>query len=251
MTWVKIDDSFPDHPKIKGLKDDEFRLYMTALCYSSRYLTDGVIPLNIVRTFIESRSKSSRISALVDANLWEIVADNVVILSYSEYQFTKERIETERKLAAERMARSRGLRRTDTVTESEVQPPHTHPIPIPIPNKDIKIANPSDSEFNLFWAIYPRKEAKGAARTAFLKACKKVSVEVIIEGAKRFANDPNRQAEFTAHASTWLNQERWSDTPLPQRGGAMTRTESSVMRALEIAEKFSVEEGRALENEPF
>jgi hypothetical protein len=236
MTWVKI---------------DEFRLYMTALCYSSRYLTDGVIPLNIVRTFIESRSKSSRISALVDANLWEIVADNVVILSYSEYQFTKERVETERKLAAERMAKSRGLRRTDTVTEGEVQPPHTHPIPIPIPNKDIKIANPSDSEFNLFWAIYPRKEAKGAARTAFIKACKKASVDAIIEGAKRFASDPNRQPEFTAHASTWLNQERWTDDALPSRGGNMTRTETSVMRALEIAERFSVEEGRAIDNEPF
>jgi hypothetical protein len=207
--------------------------------------------LNIVRTFIESRSKSSRISALVDANLWEIVADNVVILSYSEYQFTKERIETERKLAAERMAKSRGLRRTDTVTEGEVQPPHTHPIPIPIPIKDIKIANPSDSEFNLFWAIYPRKEAKGAARTAFIKACKKASVDAIIEGAKRFASDPNRQDEFTAHASTWLNQERWSDEALPKRGSTITRTETSVMRALEIAERFSVEEGRALENEPF
>jgi hypothetical protein len=251
MTWVKIDDSFPDHPKIKGLKDDEFRLYMTALCYSSRYLTDGVIPLNIVRTFIESRSKSSRISALVDANLWEIVADNVVILSYSEYQFTKERIESERKLAAERMAKSRGLRRTETVTETEVQPPHTHPIPIPIPNKDIKIANPSDSDFNLFWAIYPRKEAKGAARTAFMKACKKASLDEIIEGAKRFAADPNRQPEFTAHASTWLNQERWTDSPLPGKSSNMTRTETSVMRALEIAERFSVEEGRALENEPF
>jgi hypothetical protein len=253
MTWVKIDDSFPDHPKIKGLKDDEFRLYMTALCYSSRYLTDGVIPLNIVRTFIESRSKSSRISALVDAKLWEIEADNIVILSYSEYQFTKERIETERKLAAERMAKSRGLRRTDGVTEGEVHPPHTHPIPIPIPipNKDIKIANPSDSEFNLFWAIYPRKEAKGAARSAFIKACKKASIELIIEGAKRFAQDPNRQPEFTAHASTWLNQERWTDAPLPSRGGTMTRTETSVMRALEIAERFSAEEGKELENEPF
>ena len=251
MTWVKIDDSFPDHPKIKGLRDDEFRLYMTALCYSSRYLTDGVIPLNIVRTFIESRSKSPRISALVNANLWEIVADNIVILSYSEYQFTKERVETERKLAAERMAKSRVLRRTDGVTSPEVHPPHTHPIPIPIPIKDIKIANPSDSEFNLFWAIYPRKEAKGAARTAFIKACKKTSVESIIEGAKRFAQDPNRQPEFTAHASTWLNQERWSDTPLPSRGGIMTRTETSVMRALEIADKFIVEEGKELENEPF
>jgi hypothetical protein len=149
------------------------------------------------------------------------------------------------------MAKSRGLRRTDTVTGSEVHPPHTHPIPIPIPNKDIKIANPSDSDFNLFWAIYPRKEAKGAARTAFVKACRKTSVDVIIEGVKRFASDPNRQPEFTAHASTWLNQERWSDDALPGRGSAITRTESSVMRALEIAERFIAEDERALENEPF
>ncbi|NBR25043.1 MAG: hypothetical protein EBU08_14970 [Micrococcales bacterium] len=206
--------------------------------------------MNIVRTFIESRSKMPRIQALVDAKLWEIVSDNVVILSYSEYQFTKERVETERKLAAQRMAKSRESRRTNSVTSPEVQPPHPIPIPIPIPNIDIH-TNPSDSEFNLFWAIYPRKEAKGAARTAFMKACKKVSVETIIEGAKRFANDPNRQPEFTAHASTWLNQERWADNPLPQRGGGMTRTESSVMRALEIAEKFIAEEGKAIENEPF
>ena len=236
MTWVKIDDSFPDHPKIKGLKDDEFRLYMTALCYSSRYLTDGVIPLNIIRTFIESRSKSSRISALVDANLWEIVDENIVILSYSEYQFTKERIETERKLASERMAKSRGLRRTDTVTKSEVHPPHTHPIPIPIPNIDLHTSPSEMTSFEEFWKLYPRKQAKGAARTAYVKALKKADHETIMAGVRRFASDPNRQDEFTAHASTWLNQERWTDEAQPAK--AMTRTESSVMRALEISRQL-------------
>jgi hypothetical protein len=246
MTWVRIDDGFPNHPKIIGLSDGAFRLYITALCYSNAYLTDGIIPINTVKKLSNSR----HISALVEANLWEICGDDIKILGYDEYQFTKEKVETERKKAADRMAKARGLRRTDGVTSGEVQQPHTHPIPIPIPNIDIH-TNPSDSDFNLFWAIYPRKEAKGAARTAFIKACKKASIELIIEGAKRFASDPNRQPEFTAHASTWLNQERWTDTPLPQRGGTMTRTESSVMRALEIAEKFSVEEGKAIENEPF
>jgi hypothetical protein len=236
MTWVKIDDSFPDHPKIKGLKDDEFRLYMTALCYSSRYLTDGVIPLNIVRTFIESRSKSSRISALVEANLWEIVADNVVILSYSEYQFTKERIETERKLAAERMNKSRLLRRTNGVTSPKVQPPHTHPIPIPIPIKDINTFPLEMTSFEEFWNLYPRKQAKGAAHTAFQKALNKTDLETILAGVRRFASDPNREPEFTAHASTWLNQERWTDEAQPAK--AMTRTESSVMRALEISRQL-------------
>jgi hypothetical protein len=67
----------------------------------------------------------------------------------------------------------------------------------------------------------------------------------IIEGAKRFAQDPNRQDEFTAHASTWLNQERWSDAHSLLESGALTRTETSVMRALDIAEKFIDEEERA------
>ena len=248
MTWVRLDDGFPNHPKIIGLSDGAFRLYITALCYSNAYLTDGIIPQKTVKKLSNFR----HISALVEANLWEICGDDIKILGYDEYQFTKEKVETERKKAAERKARSRMSRVTEGVTPDEVLLPH--PIPShthPIPNKDITTQNPSDSDFNLFWAIYPRKEAKGAARTAFQKAAKKVSVQDIIEGAKRFASDPNRQPEFTAHASTWLNQERWTDAPLPSRGGVVTRTETSVMRALDIAERFSAEERLELENEPF
>lgn len=248
MTWVRLDDGFPNHPKIIGLSDGAFRLYITALCYSNAYLTDGIIPQKTVKKLSNSR----HISALVESNLWEICGDDIKILGYDEYQFTKERVESERKKAAERKAKSRMSRVTEGVTQEEVLLPH--PIPShthPIPNKDINTTNPTDSDFNLFWAIYPRKEAKGAARTAFMKAAKKASVEIIIEGAKRFATDPNRQAEFTAHASTWLNQERWSDEALPSRGINMTRTESSVMRALDIAERFGQEERLELESEPF
>ena len=248
MTWVRLDDGFPNHPKIIGLSDGAFRLYITALCYSNAYLTDGIIPQKTVKKLSNSR----HISALVESNLWEICGDDIKILGYDEYQFTKEKVETERKKAAERKAKSRMSRVTDGVTQDEVLLPH--PIPShthPIPNKDITTTNPSDSDFNLFWAIYPRKEAKGAARTAFMKAAKKATVESIIEGAKRFASDPNRQPEFTAHASTWLNQERWSDEALPSRGNNLTRTESSVMRALDIAERFGQEERLELESEPF
>jgi hypothetical protein len=246
MTWVRLDDGFPNHPKIIGLSDGAFRLYITALCYSNAYLTDGIIP----QITVKKLSNSRHISSLIEANLWEICGDDIKILGYDEYQFTKEKVESERRKAAERKAKSRQSRDSHGVTPSEVLLPH--PIPShthPIPNKDI--TNPSDSDFNLFWSIYPRREAKGAARAAFTKALKKASVEEIIEGAKRFASDPNRQPEFTAHASTWLNQERWTDMPLPSRGGGMTRTESSVMRALEISQRFDDEDARALENEPF
>lgn len=75
--------------------------------------------------------------------------------------------------------------------------------------------------FDEFWSTYPRKAAKGAARKAWPKAVAAAgSAEVIIAGAARYRDDPNRVPDFTAHASTWLNQERWGDEPLPPRGGA-------------------------------
>jgi hypothetical protein len=240
MTWVKIDDCFPDHPKIKGLKDDEFRLYITALCYSSRYLTDGVIPLNIVRTFIESRSKVRRISALVEANLWKIEAENVIILSYSEYQFTKDRIQTERENSKKRIDRFRSRRENNgNVTPLQTEKQHRPiPIPIPIPIKDIKIyQSPSEIDFNSFWEVYPRRQGKGHAKSAWEKAVKKVAPEIIIESAKKFALDPNRDEQFTPHPSTWLNQERWGDEALPAKN-SNTRSESSAMRAMDIVNKF-------------
>jgi hypothetical protein len=234
MTWVRIDDGFPNHPKIIGLSDGAFRLYITALCYSNAYLTDGIVPQKTIKKLSNSR----HISALIEANLWEKCGDDIIILGYEEYQFTKERVESERKKAADRMSKSRLLQRTKGVTSPEVHPPHTHPIPIPIPipNTDIHTFPTEMTSFEEFWKLYPRKQAKGAARTAFQKALRKADIETILSGVRRFASDPNREPEFTAHASTWLNQERWLDEAQPAK--ALTRTESSVMRALEISRQL-------------
>lgn len=68
--------------------------------------------------------------------------------------------------------------------------------------------------FDEFWAAYPRRVGKGAARKAWAKATKKAAPEEIIAGARRYAADPRRQSadiRYTAHPSTWLNAERWTD----------------------------------------
>jgi hypothetical protein len=76
----------------------------------------------------------------------------------------------------------------------------------------------SNKAFDQFWATYPRKTAKGNARIAYQKALDRVSPEELQQAVESFANDPNLPEEqFIPHASTWLNQERWSDGPLPQR----------------------------------
>lgn len=44
MSWLRIDDKFPFHPKVQALTDREFRVHMTALCYCAQYNTGGRIP---------------------------------------------------------------------------------------------------------------------------------------------------------------------------------------------------------------
>jgi len=73
------------------------------------------------------------------------------------------------------------------------------------------------TSFELFWNTYPIKVGKATAMRSWIKALKRGTAEVIIEGAERYAKDPNRDPSFTAHPSTWLNGDRWLDSPLPQK----------------------------------
>ena len=89
--------------------------------------------------------------------------------------------------------------------------------------------------FDAFWRAYPRREGKGAARRAWDKAIRRTRAEDIIAGAMRYAADPNRVDAFTAHASTWLNADRWTDEPLPARAGAAPARRSAMGSTMDAA----------------
>jgi hypothetical protein len=76
----------------------------------------------------------------------------------------------------------------------------------------------SDSEFEEFWEHYPKKVDKGAALRAFRKAAKTQDLSLVIEGAKRFSQDPNLpEKQFIKNPATWLNAESWNNGPIPKR----------------------------------
>lgn len=79
---------------------------------------------------------------------------------------------------------------------------------------------PSDEElFEEWWSAYPRKASKGAARAAYKTARRKVSAALLLEGARRYATDPNLpEQKYVPHGATWLNGECWLDPPIPRRG---------------------------------
>jgi len=73
--------------------------------------------------------------------------------------------------------------------------------------------------FDKFWAAYPRRIAKGAARKAWDKAIKNgADPDEIIWGARAYASlprDPADGLKYVAHPATWLNAERWEDEAEP------------------------------------
>lgn len=89
---------------------------------------------------------------------------------------------------------------------------------------EVSIYRSNPDGFDRFWDAYPRKVGKPKAKNAFAQASKTTDPETIIEGAEAYRDDPNRQKEFTAHPTTWLNREGWNDDPLPERTSSAPRS---------------------------
>jgi biotin operon repressor len=85
-------------------------------------------------------------------------------------------------------------------------------------NNERIIENFQNYHFEEFWNNYPKKVDKGAALRAFRKAAKTQDLALVIEGSKRYAEDPNLpEKQFIKNPATWLNAEAWNNGPLPKR----------------------------------
>jgi len=95
------------------------------------------------------------------------------------------------------------------------------PSPSPLPLPSLTPPTPPDggqdtvSAFDRFWALYPRKVAKEAARKAWDKLKpENGTVQKILDAVKLQARSQQWQrdgGQFIPHAATWLNQKRWND----------------------------------------
>jgi hypothetical protein len=110
-------------------------------------------------------------------------------------------------------------------------------------------------EFDRFWSIYPRKVGKEEARKAWMKAG--VTFEQCEATIRTWAASEDWQKDggrFCPHASTWLNQKRWSDSPpLQCQSEPKPKTEFwtavKTETVMEIMERQERERLEALENQ--
>ena len=105
----------------------------------------------------------------------------------------------------------------------------------------------STSEFDTFWAAYPRRDDKGHARIAFARALKKTTLDVMLKALDWQRQTPQFRGErrFIPLPATWLNGERWADEPFhapPVRGvsSAVAQTQRERMQEMK---RLMAEEG--------
>lgn len=125
MPWVRIDENAMDHPKIGGLPDGAFRLWVQGLAYCQKYLTDGLIAVISLRGLRAYSPK--RRAALTEAGLWDATDDGAVqVHDYLDWNESREHVLMSRQFARERMAKLRGCSR-ELPSANERDPHHTTP----------------------------------------------------------------------------------------------------------------------------
>lgn len=70
------------------------------------------------------------------------------------------------------------------------------------------------SGFDEFWRVYPKKEAKQAARQAWkAQSAARSTAEIIADVSRRAASEDwtKQGGKYVPYAATYLNQRRWED----------------------------------------
>jgi len=224
MTWIKLDDTLPNNPKILPLSDKAFRLYIEGLCYANQYLTDGFL----AQAVINRLDNSNAYQELLEAGLWLEVEAGAQIHDYCEHQTSRKVVEEKREQVRNRVTRYREkgnavVTTPETETETETE-------------TDKRLL------FDEFWKIYPLKIGKGKAQTAFMKVIRTTDADIIIKGAQRYKSDPNRTKTYTAHPTTWLNAHRWLDEPLPPKAFSTDEKKEKELQEARIKSEREKEE---------
>lgn len=84
MTYAKLDDVFPEHPKVVSLSDAAFRVQVSGICYCAKLLTDGFVPEGRARLW-----PLRAVRELATAGLWEEVPGGYRIHDYLQWNDSK------------------------------------------------------------------------------------------------------------------------------------------------------------------
>lgn len=125
MAWVRIHDAAMTHPKLVGLNDKAFRLWIWGLSYSQQHLTDGYLPfIAVPRRLIRA------VEDLKRERLWEAGDGGYWVHDYLDWNDSREVV----------LAKRAGIKRrvSDHRSNALQGPPLKHPFTSGVGKKLLK-----------------------------------------------------------------------------------------------------------------
>jgi hypothetical protein len=218
MSWVKLDDQFPSHPKVLRAGLEARALYVTSLCYCANHLTDGFVTVEVT-PLLTAMSQISNgdlaVKKLVDVGLWEVCEGGYTIHDYLIYNPNGDKVKAERKANADRQARYRGY---SNAKSNGVTNGATNALPVPVPvlnNKPSASAKQVKESCPKEWMdkLYSLTETDQALASAGMrKRISETGKALIKSGAK---------LEDVERFSSWWLSDAWrkEHTPIPTPEG--------------------------------
>ena len=227
MAWFKVDDKLHSHKKTMKA-GEAMALWVVAGSWCADHLTDGFVPEYVAERLLPDAADMAQ--RLVDVGLWTpATRDGDTGWQYNdwtEYQPTAGEVEDRRRKRAEagriggqrskRQANAQASAQADasTMSQAKANPDPTRPDPNPTTPKD----DDASSTFDTFWSRYLRHHASGkpgggGSRKKALDRWRRMTdgqreqALTAVEHYRAWCESP--EGEWPAHATTWLNEQRW------------------------------------------
>lgn len=93
MTWTRLSDDFCEDERIVNLSDGAFRLYVAALVYSNKRLTDGYVPRGVLPMLVPAH-RPSHVRELLNTKppLWRNKPGGCHIEDFLAHQLSKAQV---------------------------------------------------------------------------------------------------------------------------------------------------------------
>ena len=254
---MKLDDQFPEHPKVVSAGPLAELVQVRALCYCNRNLTDGFVPLPTFRAMTADlepfAQRDDLAAALVRAGMWEAREGGFLVHDFLDYQPSKRHVKIEKK-RREHAAMAGGRKRAESAnrsvsgtfrtSDSTSRPPAPYPCPKPVPDPDA-VSDPgrrattrapqpgarsrvtaAPGDFETFWTAYPKSSRLGKVEA--LKAWRALdpkadAVSRIMRSlsawclSRQWTRDGG---QFIPWPQKWLRKRLWQETPEPATAAA-------------------------------
>jgi hypothetical protein len=226
VAWLRIDDRVRTHPKIAEAGPAAAWLWFCGICYCREHLTDGVIPRSVVSSLAMNLPLPLKhAERLVAVGLWHETenGNGYTVHDFLDWNPSRADVDANRKADLERKRKHGGVRLDSERIPSGFQTtPSRASAGAPARALDQLSGSGVSSEesaretddFAAFWAAYPRRVGKDAARKAFDRRRADVTLEAVLAAlvlqkcSQQWQRDGGR---YVPHPATWLNQGRWQD----------------------------------------